>query len=118
MPRGQRLTGTALPLLFCIQWADPAPNGTLAKVHFFADLANVRALDFDYLSYLEFEAGVKGSSGSMPVHFYCHFGLKNLSRLFIDFCDTPLPLLSRLKFAHIDAVGSLTSRATQMSWFI
>jgi hypothetical protein len=33
-------------------------------------------LDFDHLSYLQLEAGIKGSSGFLVVHFCRHLGLE------------------------------------------
>ena len=80
MLRLQRLAVTALALLFRVKWADPAPDGTFAELHVFTDLADAQALNFDHLGHLQFEAGVKGSSGFLIVHFCRHLGLKkNLS---------------------------------------
>ena len=72
MRRSQRLVDAALPLLFCFKLADPAPDGTFAKLHVFTDLANAQALGFDLLSDLALEAGVKGSSRFLGVHCCRH----------------------------------------------
>ena len=76
MLRGQRLACAALALLFSFKLADPAPDGTFAKLHVFTDLADAQALGFDHLCDLELEAGVKVSSGFLGVHCCCHLGLK------------------------------------------
>jgi hypothetical protein len=56
--------------------ADPAPDGTFAKLHVFTDLADAQALGFDHLSDLELEARVEGSSGFWSIHCCRHLGLK------------------------------------------
>nr|WP_296499148.1 hypothetical protein [Rhodoferax sp.] len=76
MLHGQRLAGTALPLLFRFKLGDPAPDGTFAKFHVFTDLTDAQALGFDHLSYLELEAGIEGSSGFRVIHVCRHLGLK------------------------------------------
>ena len=72
----ERFTYAALALLLRFKLTDPAPDGTFAKLHVFTDLADAQALNFDHLSHLQFEAGVKGSSGSLVVHFCRQLGLK------------------------------------------
>jgi hypothetical protein len=79
MLRSQRLSGAALALLLRFELVDPAPDGTFAKFHVFTDLTDAQALDFDHLSYLQLEAGIKGSSGFLVIHFCRHLGLENLS---------------------------------------
>ena len=75
MLHGQRLASAALALLLRFKLADPTPDGTFAKFHIFADLTDAQALDFDHLSYLQLEAGIKGSSGFLIVHVCRHLGL-------------------------------------------
>ena len=72
----QRLAGTAFTLLLRFELADPASDGTFAKPHVFADLADAQALAFDHLRDLELEAGIKGSSRFLGVHCCRHLGLK------------------------------------------
>jgi len=75
MLRSQRLAGATLAFVFCLKLIDPAPDGTVAKLHVHTDLADAQALDFDHLSHLKLEAGVKGSSGFLIVHLCRHLGL-------------------------------------------
>ena len=72
----QRLAGTAFTLLLRFELADPASDGTFAKLHVFANLADAQALAFDHLSDLQLKARVKGSSGFLIVHVCQHLGLK------------------------------------------
>ena len=72
MLHGQRLVGAALSLLRCFKLTDPAPDGTFAKLHVFADLTDAQTLGFDHLSNLQLEAGVKGSSGFLIANFCRH----------------------------------------------
>jgi hypothetical protein len=74
MLRSQRLSGAALALLLRFELVDPAPDGTLAKLHVFTDLADAQALGLDHLRYLELEACVKSSTGFLVVHFCRHLG--------------------------------------------
>lgn len=76
MLRCQRLACPALALLLSFKLVDPAPDGTFAKLHVFADLADTQALVLYHLSDLELEACVKVSSGFWGVHCCCHLGLK------------------------------------------
>ena len=76
MLRGQRLASAAFTLLLHFELADPESDGTFAKLHVFADLADAQALSFDHLSDLQLEAGVKGSSGFLSAHVCRHLGLK------------------------------------------
>jgi hypothetical protein len=68
----ERLAYAALALLLRVELTESAPDDTFAKPHDFAVLTNAQALDFDHLSYLEFDACVKGSSGLLVVHVYRH----------------------------------------------
>ena len=72
----QRLAGAAFTLLLRFELADPASDGTFAKLHVFANLADAQALAFDRLSDLQLEAGVKGSSVFLIVHVCRHLGSK------------------------------------------
>ena len=75
MLRSLRLADTTLALLLRVKLTDPASDGTFAKLHVFTNATDAQALSFDHLCYLELEAGVKGSSGFLVVHFCRHLGL-------------------------------------------
>ena len=72
----ERFADAALALLLRVNLTEPAPDGAFAKVHIFADLTDTQALDIDHSHHLELEVRVKGSSGFLIVHSYCHLGLK------------------------------------------
>ncbi len=76
----QRLARTALALLFRFKLADPASNGAFAKLHVFTDLADAQTVGLDYLSDLDFEACVKGSSGFLIFHFCRRLGWRLQNR--------------------------------------
>ena len=76
---GQGLADTALPQLLSLKLHEPAPDGGGSQAHVFADLPNAQALNFDHLDDLQFEAGVKDSSGFGIVHVSCRFSFDNLS---------------------------------------
>ena len=76
----QRLAGAAFTLLLRVKLADPASDGTFAKLYVFAYLADAQTLAFDHLSDLQLKAGVKGSSGFLMVHVCHHLGSKKTYR--------------------------------------
>ena len=72
---GQRLADAALSQLLSFELHEPAG----AQAHVFADLCDAQSLRFDHLNDMQFEAGVKDSSGFGIVHVSCRFSFDNLS---------------------------------------
>ena len=76
---GQGLGDAALPQLLSFELHELAPDAGGTQAHIFADLPNAQALGFEHLNDLQFEAGVKDSSGFGIAQVSCRFSFDNLS---------------------------------------